>query len=378
MKKLVKLLSIVTMAAAGAFALVNVSNKSNNKVESAEAAAQTITDSTLEIRFTRSSDWGNNGIRIHTWNEGGSGTSWPGYLMTWLWNNEFGQSVFSWSPSASEPLYGNIIFNNDNHGMQTATLSAPSTSKAYWYDNGWQSSDAPTMDIYLYDYDNRFNGNVNAHIWRDNGSGGAVWNGDNWPGAAMTRLTSVATNGLIYKLTMNNRYDRVIFSANGNNQTGTLTPAGNYCYVLADNATSLDGKNTWWDNINYVLAHNFAENTMLLRSVPTSDQSSTAYCSSRYSAASAHWNALDSSGYLEYVLPQLQSGFPNALERFEKWAIANGHSFNGETGVLSAQKVFLNPLSENNASVMIIVIISLVSVTAIGGFFFIRRRKETN
>ena len=155
MKKLglIKLVIGMTLAASGALAIG--SGLSHKKAEAAQAAYsdKDISDSTLEIRFTRPSDWGNNTVRIHTWNEGGSGTTWPGNAMTYLWDNEYGQSVWSWSPSSSAHLYGNIIFNNNNNGMQSDTLQSPSTSKAFWHNNGWQNDDVETMDIYLYDYE---------------------------------------------------------------------------------------------------------------------------------------------------------------------------------------------------------------------------------
>ena len=379
MKKvgLIKLLVGLTLAASGAFAVGSA--VSHKKVESVGAAFadKDITDGTLEIRFTRPSDWGNNTVCIHTWNEGGSGTTWPGNAMTYLWDNEYGESVWSWSPSSSAHLYGNIIFNNNNNGKQSDTLQSPTVSKAYWYNSGWKNDNVETMDIYLYDYDNKFNGSVSIHAWRD----GTTFANDTWPGKTATKLSSVATNGLVYKFNLSNRYNRVIFSNNGSDQTADLTPTGNYCYVMANDGTTLSGKNTWWDNINYVLAHNFAQNTMLLRSLSTSDNSSTSYCSSRYSIAKTHFNALMASGYNNEsrVLNELNTNFPNAMSRLSAWATANGETLNTTTGTLSINNrvSFIGSSNlENTNTIAIIVIISLVSVTAIGGFFFIRKRRE--
>lgn len=366
-------ISLAATGFAGSVAFGAAALSDTHKAKVAEAATQTITDGTIEIRFARPSDWGNNTVCIHTWNEGGSGTTWPGNAMTYLWDNEYGQAVWSWSPSAGTPLYGNIIFNNNDHGMQSATLSAPSTSKFYWYDNGWQNSDVPTMDIYLYDYDNRFNGSVNVHAWRDS----TTFANDTWPGNAATKLSSVATNGLIYKFTMNNRYDRVIFSNNGSNQTGDLTPAGNYCYVLANDGTTLAGKNTWWDNINYVFAHNFAENTMLLRSVPTSDRSSTQYCASRYSTAKTAFNALKSSDYGTDVLSELNSNFADAMTRLSAWATANGETFTSSTGAFSSKFIDSLSINNKNSSIpLILMVVAFITGSSIGTYFLFKKRKH--
>lgn len=365
-------IALATTGFAGSVAFGVAGHSNSKKVEVAEAANQTITDSTIEIRFTRPSDWGDNAIKIYTWNDGGSGTEWPGYLMTWLWNNSYGEGVFSWSPSASEPLYVNIIFNNNNNGKQTDTSTAPSESKWY-YSGGWH--DVETTDIYLYDYDNRFSGNVNVHAWRGDDNN-PTFVADTWPGPTATRLTSVVTNGLVYKFTMNNRYNRVVFSNNGSYQTGNLGSTGNYCYVLANDDTQLDGKNTWWDNINYVFAHNFAQNTMLMRSIPTSDRSSTAQCASRYSAAKAAIKAFNDSGYWEYVGPQLTSNFADAVTRLQAWATANGESFASATGTFSS-KVF-NPIaSENNNKVSIVLMVVIaISTASFAALFLIKKRKH--
>lgn len=369
-KKMLVALSLAATAGIGLFAGLN---STKSETIEAKAGTQTIEDGTIEIRFTRPGDWGNNVPHIHTWNEGGSGTTWPGYAMTWLWDNEYGQAVFSWSPSSSEKLYGNIQFNNNNNGMQSTTLNAPSTSKAFWYDNGWQSGDVPTMDIYLYDYDNKFNGNVTVHAWRYN----TTFANDAWPGNAATRMTSVATNGLIYKFTMNNRYDRVIFSANGSNQTGDLTPSGNYCYVLANNDTTLDGKNTWWNNINYVFAHNFSQNTMLMRSISTSDNSSTQQCASRYSTAKTAFNALKTSGYGTEVLKSLNNNFASTMTRLEKWAIANHETFDSGTGTFSNSAIITPFVANKDNSALIVTLISILTLISLGGFFFMKKKEES-
>lgn len=333
-------------------------------------ADQAITDSTLEIRFTRPSDWGNNTVCIHTYDSGGT-TNWPGYAMTYLWDNQYGQSVWSWSPSTTEPLRSTMIFNNNNNSMQSDAISAPSTSQMYWYYNGWQNADVETMDIYLYDYDNIYNGSVTVHAWRN----GTSFANDTWPGIAAAQ-SSIATNGLIYKFTMSNRYDRVIFSNNGSNQTGDLTPAGNYTYVKANDDTQLDGKNTWWDNINYVYAHNFSQNTMLMRSIPTSDKSSTPYCAERYAAAKIAFNTIKNSDIGSLIINELNSNFADAMSRLSAWAEANHESFNSSTNTLSSNPAIVAESDDQSKYYILIAIIALASISTFISLVIIKRKRN--
>lgn len=328
------------------------------------------TDGALEIRFTRPDDWGDNTVCIHTWNDAGEGTTWPGYQMTYLKDNEYGQSVWTWSPSASQPLYSHIKFNNNNNQMESDGLNSPSVNTQYWYDSGWQHSEiqVTTMDIYLYDYDNVYEGEVYVHAYRD---GTSLSNGD-FPGVAAEQLDDIATNGLIYKITLNDRFNRVVFSKNGESQTQPLTPTPNYCYVLANDIV---GKNTWWGNINYVFAHNFSQHTMLMDgTVPIDDHSSTQYCSSRYLEAKTHFNAIMNSGYGQYVLGELNSNFSAAMERFASWARANGESIDASNGVISSLKVVNITALSNNSGIIIIVVLSMFTIGIVSVYIVYRKK----
>ena len=255
--------------------------------------------------------------------------------------------------------------------MESARISAPSTSKMYWYDSGWQSADVETMDIYLYDYDNIYNGSVTVHAWRN----GTSFANDTWPGKAATQ-SAIATNGLIYKFTMSNRYNRVIFSNSGANQTSDLTPTGSYTYVKANDDTTLAGKNTWWDNINYVYAHNFSQNTMLMRSIPTSDKSSTQYCAERYSAAKIAFNAIKNSDIGSFIINELNTNFADAMTRLSAWAEANHETFNTTTNTLSSNPSLMNASEDQNKYYLIAVILSLTGFALGIGLIVYKKKKR--
>ena len=66
-----------------------------------------------------------------------------------------------------------------------------------------------------------------------------------------------------------------------------------------------------------------------------------------------------------------------AVKRFQDWATANGKTIDLDTGEVSSSRTIAKVVSsETNHTEVIIVIVSLVSLTAIGGYFFLRKKKE--
>lgn len=67
-----------------------------------------------------------------------------------------------------------------------------------------------------------------------------------------------------------------------------------------------------------------------------------------------------------------------AVARFTAWADANGKTINLSTGVVAQKSnlVVFNFVKESSNGAAIIIIVSLVGITAIGGYFFLRKRKE--
>lgn len=379
MKRKGLFITVLSTMLLGVGVFAGVSSVSENApVEKAEAWSGSTTDSSLYIYFTRPSDWGNNGIRIHTWNENGPGTKWESaWLMTFMYNNEYGQSVFGWHPSSSEPLYENIIFHNNNNGMQSATLPAPQTSKHYYYNDGWQNMNPETQRIYLYDYDNKFqNGAVKAHCWKSSNSDFTT----QWSGVLMTVTAESAGNNRIYYADVHKSYDRVIFNVNGDaNKTAEISGMyNNGVYVLANGSTQLDGKNTWWNNINYAWAHNFSQNIMNFRTTSASagEGKDTGYCTSGsvYNNAKTAYNAIKTN---TYALNELKTSFPAAIERLGKWAIANGETFNSNSGTFSSRAALDSVSIENtNLSAMTLAVVAFVSIAAGVGFLFFKKKKS--
>ena len=86
------------------------------------------------VYFTRpgSNDWNESNVKAYFWkaSDNSAPQSWPGYDMTWQWNNEYGQGVYKVAiPSGVD----RVIFN-DNNGHQTVNIDLTNTNGAYYWD----------------------------------------------------------------------------------------------------------------------------------------------------------------------------------------------------------------------------------------------------
>ncbi len=93
--------------------------KFNNNAGSESNTYYLVAPETTAVYFTDVYKWGN--IQAHCWQTGGGGTAWPGLPMELVGTNDQGQNVYKIDlPIGS---YNNIIFNNNNKGKQTATMT---------------------------------------------------------------------------------------------------------------------------------------------------------------------------------------------------------------------------------------------------------------
>ena len=101
-----------------------------------------------------------------------------------------------------------------------------------------------------------------------------------------------------------------------------------------------------------------------------------------YAAAKAAFNSMSDDDRDEfYIYSGVGQKYHDAYERLSWWATANGEELDvsGEHAILKATsnggiQTIIN--DGNNSTIIAIVIISTVSALAVGGYFFIRRRKE--
>lgn len=125
-------------------------------------------------------------------------------------------------------------------------------------------------------------------------------------------------------------------------------------------------------------ATSFANTSLKMNDSAYEGDIETENCASNYVAMKTAYTAL--SDAVKNVF-QYSSDYAAARARLNNWATANGETFTYGADTPFAQasaKVLPAIINESGTTVSIIVIISMVSLTAIGGYFFLKRRKETN
>ena len=133
---------------------------------------------------------------------------------------------------------------------------------------------------------------------------------------------------------------------------------------------------------SFDLVSEFVSNYMHMNDVSIGNNNDTGACKGEngyYLTAKRAWNAMSTSYEGEDNLVNVfETSFADAYARYMAWASAVGDAapFTGTT-IQASAKILPNILgNESGTTVSIIVIISMVSLTAIGGYFFLKRRKE--
>lgn len=171
-------------------------------------------------------------------------------------------------------------------------------------------------------------------------------------------------------------------------RTGTFNQFGGY------SSGNVDGKEYYdIELFKYVeggakssfdLISEFVSNYMHMSDVSIGNHNDTGACkgdSGYYLTAKRAWNdmvdAYEGEDDLETVF---RTSFEDAYARYMAWADAMNDAapFDGYDEVHTAKASAIFDFVDNESGLMpaIIVIVSLVSITAIGGYFFIRKRKE--
>ena len=362
-KGLVKLLVGLTLAASGAFAVGN--NLSHKKAESVDASS--ISSYSKIYRFTAPAEYWGSTVYVHAWGSGTSSnnTTWPGIdLSSEFSYNESSRKVYTFATNVTDYQY--LIFHNNN-GWQTDNITIGSNTA--WYLDGGNSPGTWTpsnQTYYFYDYTNQFSGNPTVKGKQSNGS---------LDSGNYIAMTKVANTSQVYSVTLDPAFDQFAIK-NGAVSSGDIWINQNRGHTYCN----WDPTPGWGDNLNYVKAHDWALQTMHLRDVSTTNNNDTGACrgnSGYYQKAKTDYNSFSSA--IKTEISKLGE-WNDAKARMSAWATANGEtaSWSGTTLTISSARTSLLPTTntENTNAIAIIIIISLVSVTAIGGFFFIRKRKE--
>ena len=129
-KSLLSLILAIVMVVS--MVTVGIITASSAKVDVADSGA-----SLAEAWFTRPNSWGNT-PNIYYWG-GSSSVQWPGTAMTYLYSNDYSQSVYyaTFPNDATK-----IIFNNGNGSFQTVDIDVTGSRVAYYVSGDEQSNSA--------------------------------------------------------------------------------------------------------------------------------------------------------------------------------------------------------------------------------------------
>lgn len=374
--RLFTILSAFALAAAGAAGLASL--KESRKTEAVEANSN-IGSYTYYFTDNYSFDWNGSShskaIYAYAYNSANDqNAAWPGIQVGYSFN-EKDERVYVYSASKS---YSNIIWhNNDNARAEVNSSSARAWFVTGWtgqYDGSEQKTNTDTWSpsnqtYYLYDYKNLFGGNAKCYAWQSNGS---LQNAD-YPGVAMTKVQY--GSGQLYSISLDCAFDEVKFgvgdSANTGDQWANKNRGDAFCWWDT-------GDGGWSDDLDWVKAHDWIYQTMHMRDILQSNTSDTGACrgaNGYYQKAKTAYQNYSASIKTKMSEDELW----NAVKtRFSNWATANGETatFSGTTLTVSARNSILFNTS-TTTNVALIVVLSLVAISGIGGFIFVYRKRKS-
>ena len=133
---------------------------------------------------------------------------------------------------------------------------------------------------------------------------------------------------------------------------------------------------------SFELVNTFVANYMHMNDVSLGNNNDTGACRGEtgyYLTAKKGWNSMATSYEGEDNLQTVFStSFKDAYDRYLAWADACGDAapFDGKDEIASANVLFKNAISSNTAAITTVVIISVISLSTLCGYFLLRKRKE--
>ena len=112
--------------------------------------------------------------------------------------------------------------------------------------------------------------------------------------------------------------------------------------------------------------------TSLKMDDPAFDGDGTGACASLYPAIKSTWNAFSTYQKKAFVNTDY---YASAFARLQAWVTANGDVLNGTSYVISANNMAALPISKNKENTIVIVVASMIMISSIGLFMFIKRKK---
>ncbi len=187
------------------------------------------------------------------------------------------------------------------------------------------------------------------------------------------KATSVLAPNCLFDITFSNGQVTVANQVADNKYIGYNSSNNIFvCYGSNSNNIELYYNDNDLTPTNDQLQVDGYEDALLLLdgTIPTTSRPDGTTCKTNgyYARAKDNYSLLEDASLLS----------ADAIERLTDWASANGEIFSSASGTFAPKGSLgiLPSIVGNSNSVTIIIVISALSITAIGGYFFLRRRKE--
>lgn len=131
----------------------------------------------------------------------------------------------------------------------------------------------------------------------------------------------------------------------------------------------------------FELVKSFVDNYMHMDDIAVTNTDDTGACrgsSGYYATAKAAWNSMVSSYTGSMNLKDIfEERFPDAYERYITWAEKCGDNspFDGNAAPSSSKSSIVN-IESNSATSIIVIVVSLITITSVGAYITLRKKKE--
>lgn len=349
---------------------IGIATNNNSTKETAPVEATGTTKTLYINHFDGRGIWSD--FSYYLYGSGGDNGQFPGEPLTDSMKtstpNEYDQYQYRLDIDTSSFQY--LVLSGEPYDMggtraQTGNLSiADMTNNGIYcggnsgniFDVGYYAYS--TKKVYLHDLDgSTYATNHYVHTFASGKSG------TTWPGVKMTK--EAGTNN-IYFAEINSALDNVMFNNNdGDNKTDTINGISNgdlfICYPdNGYNRIDLD-------------AAKFIDQYMKFETVWL-DEPGDGSCKSAgwYSTAKTQFLYKKEAGKAGAILAHEPTKY-----RLSAWATANGDTFDPSTATFSSARITpIFSVTGDNNTMTIVVIISILSITAIGGYFFFRKNRN--
>lgn len=348
----------------------------SNQTEPEKVEAATPSSYTNVYRFTVPNSFGSdvgNHIYLHAWGSSGGDTSWGNFITLSDYSyNENSERMYTYATNYTYTGFIIIRYSDNPNYCKTQDITVGSNKAWSWNGNNGASASAwtPTnQTFYLYDYKNLFGGNAKCYAWQ---SGGSLNNGT-YPGVSMTKVQY--GSGQLYSISLDPAFDKAKFGIGDSANTGDVWINQNrgQCFCWWDVNDS-----SWSNDLDWVKAHDWVYQTMHMRDIQQSVTTDTGACKGAngyYQKAKTAYQSFSSAIKTKISQDDLWTAVQT---RFSAWASANGESasFSGTNLSINSAVSILDTTISNSGGTIAIIVISSISIAAIGGYFLFKRKKE--